>query len=75
MFDLLLTDVILIGGMNGRVLADEVTRRRPAIKILFTSGYTENSIVHHGRLDPGVLLLAKPYRKVDLARMVRVALQ
>jgi CheY-like chemotaxis protein len=75
MFDLLLTDVILTGGMNGRVLADEVARRRPGMKILFTSGYTENSIVHHGRLDPGVLLLVKPYRKVDLARMVRVALQ
>jgi CheY-like chemotaxis protein len=75
MFDLLLTDVILTGGMNGRVLADEVARRRPAMKILYTSGYTENSIVHHGRLDPGVLLLAKPYRKAELARMVRIALQ
>jgi PAS domain S-box-containing protein len=75
MFDLLLTDVILTGGMNGRVLADEIVRRRPAMKVLFTSGYTENSIVHHGRLDPGVLLLAKPYRKIELARMVRVALQ
>ena len=41
--------------------------------MLFTSGYTENAIVHHGRLDPGVLLLAKPYRKSDLARMVRKA--
>jgi hypothetical protein len=40
---------------------------------LFTSGYAENAIVHHGRLDPGVLLLAKPYRKADLARMVRKA--
>jgi hypothetical protein len=42
--------------------------------VLYTSGYTENAIVHHGRLDPGVLLLAKPYRKSDLAHMVRVAL-
>ena len=43
-------------------------------QVLYTSGYTEDAIVHHGRLDPGVLLLAKPYRKSDLARMVRIAL-
>jgi hypothetical protein len=41
---------------------------------LFTSGYADESIVHHGRLDAGVLLLAKPYRKPELARMIRVAL-
>jgi CheY-like chemotaxis protein len=62
------------GGMNGRQLADEAARRRPGLKILFTSGYTENAIVHHGRLDSGVLLLAKPYRKSELARMIRTAL-
>jgi PAS domain S-box-containing protein len=73
-FDLLFTDVIMPGAMNGRQLADEAVRRRPGIAVLFTSGYTENAIVHHGRLDPGVLLLAKPYRKSDLARMVRTAL-
>lgn len=73
-FDLLLTDVILAGGMNGRQLADEVIKRRPTTKVLYTSGYTENAIVHHGRLDAGVLLLAKPYRKSDLARTVRLAL-
>jgi signal transduction histidine kinase/ActR/RegA family two-component response regulator len=73
-FDLLFTDVILPGPMNGRRLADEARKRRSPLKILFTSGYTENAIVHHGRLDPGVLLLAKPYRKSDLARMVRQAL-
>jgi PAS domain S-box-containing protein len=72
--DLLLTDVVIPGGMNGRELADEVARKHPAIKVLYTSGYTDNAIVHHGRLDPGVLLLGKPYRKADLARMVRVAL-
>ena len=72
-FDLLFTDVIMPGALNGRQLADEAAKRRP-IKVLFTSGYTENAIVHHGRLDPGVLLLAKPYRKSDLARMVRTAL-
>jgi nitrogen-specific signal transduction histidine kinase/CheY-like chemotaxis protein len=73
--DLLFTDVIMPGIMNGRQLADEAVKRRPALKVLFTSGYTENAIVHHGRLDPGVLLLAKPYRKSDLARMVRKAFE
>ncbi|MFB9262527.1 CHASE3 domain-containing protein [Bradyrhizobium erythrophlei] len=73
-FDLLFTDVIMPGGMNGRQLADEVAKRRPGIKVLYTSGYTENAIVHHGRLDDGVLLLAKPYRKSQLASMVQEAL-
>ncbi|MFT4120373.1 PAS domain S-box protein [Bradyrhizobium sp.] len=72
--DLLFTDVIMPGGMNGRQLADEAARRRPDLRTLFTSGYTENAIVHHGRLDSGVLLLAKPYRKSELARMLRMAL-
>ena len=73
-FDLLFTDVIMPGAMNGRQLADEVVRRRPSVRVLFTSGYSEDAILHHGRLDPGVLLLAKPYRKLDLAHMVRTAL-
>ena len=73
-FDLLFTDVIMPGGLNGRQLAAEATARRPSLRVLFTSGYTENAIIHHGRLDFGVLLLAKPYRKLDLARMLRVAL-
>lgn len=73
-FDLLFTDVVMPGNMNGRELAQEVVRRRPSINVLYTSGYTENAIVHHGRLDPNVLLLEKPYRKSDLARMVRLAL-
>lgn len=72
--DLLFTDVIMPGAMNGRQLVDEALVRRPGLKTLFTSGYTENAIVHHGRLDTGVLLLAKPYRKSDLARMIRLAL-
>jgi len=72
--DLLFTDVIMPGSMNGRQLVDEALKRRPRLKTLFTSGYTENAIVHHGRLDTGVLLLAKPYRKTDLARMIRTAL-
>ena len=72
--DLLFTDIVMPGTMNGRQLADEARRRRPGIKVLFTSGYAENAIVHHGRLDPGVLLLAKPYRKQQLAQMIRAAL-
>jgi CheY-like chemotaxis protein len=72
--DLLFTDVIMPGPMNGRQLVDEALKRRPSLKTLYTSGYTENAIVHHGRLDSGVLLLAKPYRKSDLARMIRTAL-
>jgi len=74
-FDLLFTDVIMPGGMSGRQLAEEVAKRRPGIKVLYTSGYTDNAIVHQGRLDPGVLLLTKPYRKSQLADMIRRALQ
>jgi CheY-like chemotaxis protein len=72
--DLLFTDVIMPGSMNGRQLAVEALNRRPSLKVLYTSGYTENAIVHHGRLDAGVLLLAKPYRKSDLAKLIRTAL-
>ena len=72
--DLLFTDVIMPGSMNGRQLVEEALRRQPSLKTLYTSGYTENAIVHHGRLDSGVLLLAKPYRKSELARMLRLAL-
>ena len=73
-FDLLFTDVIMPGNMNGRQLADEVLKTRPDLRVVYTSGYTENAIIHHGRLDSGVLLLAKPYRKSDLARIIRKAL-
>jgi PAS domain S-box-containing protein len=74
-FDLLFTDVILPSGMTGRQLADEVALRRPVMKVLYTSGYTDNAIVHQGKLDPGVLLLSKPYRKSQLADMIRRALK
>ena len=74
-FDLLFTDIIMPGNMNGRQLATAVQRTRPGLPVLFTSGYTENAIVHHGRLDSGIMLLAKPYRKSELARMIRRALE
>ena len=61
-------------GMNGRELAEEAQRRRPSLKILHTSGYSHEAIIHDGHLDTGVLLLAKPYQKSDLARMIRSAL-
>jgi signal transduction histidine kinase/CheY-like chemotaxis protein len=72
--DLLFTDIIMPGGMTGRQLADAARRSRPLLKVLFTSGFTEDTVIHDGRLDADVLLLAKPYRKADLARMIRTAL-
>ena len=72
--DLLFTDMIMPGSMNGRQLADAALQRRASLKVLFTSGYSNEAIIHHGHLDAGVLLLAKPYRKADLAHMIRAAL-
>lgn len=73
-YDLLLSDVVMPGPISGKLLAAEVARRWPATKIMFMSGFTEISSVRHGRLDEGALLLSKPFRKADLARMVRQAL-
>jgi len=72
--DLLFTDVIMPGGMTGRNLAERAKARRPDLRTLFTSGYTENSIIHQGKLDPGVYLLSKPYRRQELARKIREVL-
>lgn len=72
--DLLLTDVVLPGGMNGRQIAEEMIRLRPGLKVLYTSGYSANAIIHHGRLDADVEFLAKPYKRRDLARKVRAIL-
>jgi signal transduction histidine kinase/CHASE3 domain sensor protein/ActR/RegA family two-component response regulator len=72
-FDLLFTDVIM-PGMNGRELAEAVVRRRPGTKVLYTSGYTDNAMIEHGCLAHDALLLAKPYRRSELAQMVRAAL-
>ena len=67
----LFTDVGLPGGMNGRQLADEARRRRPQLKVLFTTGYARNAIVHDGRLDPGVELITKPYTQAALSTKLR----
>lgn len=69
--DLLFTDVVMPGAVRSPELARQARILLPNIKVLFTSGYTQNAIVHGGRLDPGVELLSKPYRREDLARKVR----
>jgi CheY-like chemotaxis protein len=69
--DLLFTDIVLPGGMNGRQLSHEVLKARPGLAVLFTTGYTPNAIIHHGRLDPDVQLLSKPYTQDDLSRKIR----
>jgi CheY-like chemotaxis protein len=68
--DLLFTDVGLPGGINGKRLADAARQRRPDLRVLFTSGYARNAIVHDGRLDPGVLLIAKPFTYAALASKI-----
>ncbi|MCH7930414.1 MAG: response regulator, partial [Proteobacteria bacterium] len=69
--DLLLTDVVMPGGMGGPELAQEGRARRPDFKVLYTSGYTENAIVHRGVLNEGVELIGKPYQRDELAQKVR----
>jgi signal transduction histidine kinase/ActR/RegA family two-component response regulator len=69
--DLLFTDVVLPGRLGGRELAVEGRKIRRGLRVLFTSGYTQDSAVHQGRLDDGVFLLSKPYKKDALARTIR----
>jgi len=73
--ELLFTDIVMPGGTNGKELAVEAVKLRPDLRVLFTSGYTENAIVHHGKLDAGVNFINKPYRKAELKKKVRQALQ
>jgi signal transduction histidine kinase len=72
--DLLFTDVVMPGGISGGQLAREACRLRPGLKVLFSSGYAESSILHHGMLDRGADLLNKPYSRLDLARRIHKAL-
>ena len=69
--DLLFTDVVLPGGLTGAQLAAQARAARPSLRVLFTTGYARNAIVHHGRLDRGVQLITKPYSGTDLAARVR----
>jgi signal transduction histidine kinase/CheY-like chemotaxis protein len=72
--DLLLTDVVLPGGMSGLALAEMAHEERPALKVLCMSGYAEDAIAQHGRLAPGTEVLAKPFSLEDLGRKLRVVL-
>ncbi len=69
--EVLFTDVGLPGGMNGRQLADAARKMRPDLKVLFTTGYARNAIVHEGRLDPGVQLVTKPFTYAAVAAKLR----
>jgi CheY-like chemotaxis protein len=67
---LLFTDIVM-PGMNGRKLADEALARRPGLKVLFTTGFTRNAVVHNGVLDPGVHFIAKPFTVDQLGLKLR----
>jgi CheY-like chemotaxis protein len=69
--DLLVTDVGLPGGMNGRQLADAARAVRPDLKVLFITGYAENAVLSHGHLDPGMHVLTKPFAMDVLATRIR----
>jgi CheY-like chemotaxis protein len=73
-FDLVLTDVVMPGNLNGKALAEEIRRLWPDTRIVFMSGYSENALTIDGRMESGVMLLAKPYVKADLAKIIRNAL-
>lgn len=68
--DLLITDVGLPGGMNGRQVADAARQHRPDLKVLFITGYAENAAVGNGHLEPGMEVMAKPFAMVELANKI-----
>ncbi|WP_119420923.1 ATP-binding protein [Desertibaculum subflavum] len=73
-FDLVVTDVVMPGGVGGREVAEIAAQQQPDVKVLFISGYTRDAILQHGRVDPGLRLLSKPFTRAGLARAVREAL-
>jgi two-component SAPR family response regulator len=72
--DLLFTDVIMPGSVSATELAGKARALHPDLRVLFTSGYTENAMIHNGRLDEGINLLSKPYGRAELASAVRTLL-
>jgi PAS domain S-box-containing protein len=73
--NLLFTDIVMPGGMNGWELAERAQRLRPGLKVLLTSGYALETLAARGRLHPGSQVLNKPYRKADLARRLREVME
>ena len=73
--DLLLTDVVMPGGMGGREVAEEARLMQPNLKVLYTSGYFEGALQRNGKIDPDARLLPKPYRRAKLAEKVLEALK
>jgi PAS domain S-box-containing protein len=73
-FDLLFTDIVMPGGVNGRQLADLATSRQPALKVLFTTGYSRDAIMQEGRLEPGLQMIGKPFAYDELAAKIRTVL-
>ena len=73
-FDLLLTDIVMPGGLSGYQLVEALRARCPDIKVLYMSGYSNDATAHHGELDPGIALLEKPFTSTSLARSVREVL-
>jgi CheY-like chemotaxis protein len=69
--DLLITDVGLPGGMNGRQLADAARELRPGLKVLFITGYAENAVIGNGHLDPGMEVMTKPFSTTALGNRIR----
>jgi CheY-like chemotaxis protein len=70
-FDLLITDVGLPGGMNGRQMADAARVSRPTLKVLFITGYAENAILGQGHLEPGMAVLTKPFAVDTMVTRIR----
>ncbi|WP_238297388.1 response regulator, partial [Methylobacterium soli] len=69
--DLLITDVGLPGGLNGRQMADAARLGRPNLKVLFITGFAENALLHNGQLEPGMAVLTKPFAMDTLAARIR----